>query len=287
MNNKTKGIILITISALSFALMSTFVKLSGDLPSIEKSFFRNLVSCFVAFYLVKKDNAVLFGQKENRLALIGRSALGTLGIWANYYAIDRLILSDATILNKLSPFFVIIFSYLFLKEKLKPIHIICLLAAFSGVLFIVRPSGNLASNFIPAIIGLCSAAFAGGAYTFVRYLGGKEKGATIVFFFSFFSIVTTFPIMLFQFETFGLEQFVFLILAGVAASCAQFALTAAYKYAPARDISIYDYTQVIFTALIGFVLFGDIPDKISLIGYALILLASFSIFLYNKKEANK
>ncbi len=54
MNNKTKGIILITISALSFALMSTFVKLSGDLPSIEKSFFRNLVSCFVAFYLVKK-----------------------------------------------------------------------------------------------------------------------------------------------------------------------------------------------------------------------------------------
>ena len=62
-------------------------------------------------------------------------------------------------------------------------------------------------------------------------LGGKEKGATIVFFFSFFSIVTTFPIMLFQFETFSLEQFVFLILAGVAASCAQFALTAAYKYA--------------------------------------------------------
>ena len=93
--------------------------------------------------------------------------------------------------------------------------------------------------------------------------------------------------MLFQFETFSLEQFVFLILAGIAASCAQFALTAAYKYAPARDISIYDYTQVIFTALIGFVLFGDIPDKISLIGYALILLASFSIFLYNKKEASK
>ncbi len=71
----------------------------------------------MAFYLVKKDNALLFGHKENRLALIGRSALGTLGIWANYYAIDRLILSDATILNKLSPFFVIIFSYLFLKEK--------------------------------------------------------------------------------------------------------------------------------------------------------------------------
>ncbi|MGG5461880.1 DMT family transporter [Clostridium sp. B9] len=283
MNNKTKGIIFILISAFSFALMSTFVKLSGDLPSIEKSFFRNLVSCVVAFYLVRKDKSLLFGHKENRLALIGRATLGTLGIWANYYAIDNLILSDATILNKLSPFFVIIFSYLFLKEKLKPIHIISLFVAFTGVLFIVRPSGSLASNIMPALIGLCSAAFAGGAYTFVRYLGGKEKGATIVFFFSFFSIVTTFPIMIIQFEMFTINQFVFLILAGVAASCAQFALTAAYKYAPAKDISIFDYTQVIFAALIGFTLFGDLPDSISLIGYALILGASFVIFLYNKK----
>ncbi len=285
MNNKTKGIIFILISAFSFALMSTFVKLSGDLPSIEKSFFRNLVSCGVAFYLIKKNKALLFGHKENRLALIGRATLGTLGIWANYYAIDNLILSDATILNKLSPFFVIIFSYLFLKEKLKPIHIISLLVAFLGVLFIVRPTGNLTINLIPSILGLCSAAFAGGSYTFVRYLGGKEKGATIVFFFSFFSLVTTFPIMIAQFEMFTSYQFMFLILTGVAASCAQFALTAAYKYAPAKDISIYDYTQVIFTALIGFTLFGDFPDKISLVGYLLILGASFAIFLHNKKES--
>lgn len=285
MNNKTKGIIFILISAFSFALMSTFVKLSGDLPSIEKSFFRNLISCGVAFYLIKKNKALLFGHKENRLALIGRATLGTLGIWANYYAIDNLILSDATILNKLSPFFVIIFSYLFLKEKLKPIHIISLLVAFLGVLFIVRPTGNLTSNLIPSILGLCSAAFAGGSYTFVRYLGGKEKGATIVFFFSLFSLVTTFPIMIAQFEMFTSYQFMFLILTGVAASCAQFALTAAYKYAPAKDISIYDYTQVIFTALIGFTLFRDFPDKISLVGYLLILGASFAIFLHNKKES--
>ncbi len=285
MNNKTKGIILILISAFSFALMSTFVKLSGDLPSIEKSFFRNLVSCGVAFYLIRKNKALLFGHKENRLALIGRATLGTLGIWANYYAIDNLILSNATILNKLSPFFVIIFSYLFLKEKLKPIHIISLLVAFLGVLFIVKPTGNLTGSLIPSLVGLCSAAFAGGAYTFVRYLGGKEKGATIVFFFSSFSLLSTFPIMILQFKMFTTYQFIFLILTGVAASCAQFALTAAYKYAPAKDISIYDYTQVIFTALIGFTLFGDFPDKISLIGYLLILGASFAIFLHNKKES--
>ena len=91
--------------------------------------------------------------------------------------------------------------------------------------------------------------------------------------------------MILQFKMFTTYQFIFLILTGVAASCAQFALTAAYKYAPAKDISIYDYTQVIFTALIGFTLFGDFPDKISLIGYLLILGASFAIFLHNKKES--
>lgn len=282
MNNKTKAIIFIIISAFGFAIMSTFVKLSGNLPSIEKSFFRNSVSCVVAFYLIKKSGAPLFGKKENRVPLLLRSLFGTLGIIANYYAIDHLILSDASMLNKLSPFFVIIFSFIFLKEDLKLIQGIALVVAFLGSVFIIKPSFN--SNLLPALIGVLSATCAGGAYTFVRYLGGKEKGQTIVFFFSFFSIVTTLPFVILQFKPFTLNQFICLLGAGVFASVAQFALTAAYKYAPAREISIYDYTQILFTALIAFVIWGDIPDYLSIIGYVLILSASIIVFIYNNKK---
>lgn len=285
MNDKKKAIILIIISALCFALMSTFVKLSGDIPSIEKSLFRNSVSFVVAFYIIVKSGDSFFGKKENRKYLIGRSLLGTLGIVANYYAIEHLILADANMLNKLSPFFVIIFSYIFLKEKITPKQMIILVIAFVGSLFIIKPSFNL--SVIPALIGASSAIFAGGAYTFVRFLGNKEKGPTIVFFFSAFSIVSTLPFVIADFVVPNPMQAFYLFMAGVFASIAQFALTAAYKYAPAREISIYDYTQIIFSAIIGFLLFGQIPDYLSFIGYALIIGASLIMFIYNNRLAKK
>ncbi|WP_066874593.1 DMT family transporter [Clostridium mediterraneense] len=285
MNNKTKAIILIILSAFSFALMSTFVKLSGNLPSFEKSFFRNLVSCIVAFYLIKKNSSPFFGKKENLKLLILRSALGTVGIWASFYAIDNLILSNANILNQLSPFFVIIFSYIFLKEKIKPVHIISLCIAFLGMLFIIKPSFTMTETLFASLIGLSSAVFAGGAYACVRALGSREKSYTIVFFFSLFSIVTTIPFLLFDFKIPSITQVILLLLAGVFASIAQFALTLSYRYAPAKEISIYTYTQVIFTAIIGIIIWKEVPDTLSFIGYIVIIIASLNIFLYNKRQA--
>lgn len=283
MQGKNKAIVLMIVSAIGFAVMGTFVKLAGNLPAIEKSLFRNIVSCIVAFYLVKKSGDPLFGKKENLKYLIGRALLGTIGIIANFYAIEHLILADANMLNQLSPFFTIIFSSLFLREKITKNQVIILITAFIGSLFIIRPTFSL--EIIPALIGLSSAIFAGGAYTFVRFLGGKEKGPTIVFFFSFFSTITTLPFVLANFKPITMIQLFFLLMAGVAASVAQFALTAAYKYAPAKEISIYSYTQIVFTAIIGFLLFAQIPTMLSFIGYAIVIIASIGMFIYNNKQA--
>lgn len=93
-----------------------FVKLAGDLPSIQKSFFRNLVAVFIAFSVLKKSGVGFQIKKENIGLLLGRSICGTIGIIANFYAVDHLLLSDASIIQKLSPFFVIIFSFFLLKE---------------------------------------------------------------------------------------------------------------------------------------------------------------------------
>lgn len=281
MKDKDKAILLLITSALFYALMSTFVKLSGDIPAIEKSFFRNLVTCFAAYYLIRKNKDSLFGKKENRKFLFGRALLGTIGIVANFYAIEHLILADANMLNQLSPFFVIIFSSIFLRERITKPQLIILLVGFLGSLFIIRPSFNL--TIIPSLIGVLSAICAGGSYAFIRYLGNREKNATIVFFFAFFSAVSTFPFMLLNFKSFSFIQLIYLLMAGVTASIALFAITDAYKFAPAKEISIYSYTQVLFTALIGFILFGEIPTKFSIIGYIIVISASISMFVYNNK----
>ncbi|MEG0371567.1 MAG: EamA family transporter, partial [Clostridium sp.] len=106
MTNRNKGILAIIISALGFAIMSAFVKLSGDIPTLQKALFRNGVSVIIAFGLVKFHASSLFGKRENQKYLVLRSSLGLIGIILYFYAIDKLVLSDAEMLNKISPFLV-------------------------------------------------------------------------------------------------------------------------------------------------------------------------------------
>lgn len=284
LSDRNKGIVFIILSAFGFAMMSAFIKLSGDLPSIQKTFFRNLVSCIIAFSLILKYKESAFGSKENRKILILRSIFGTLGIILNFYAIDKLVLSDANMLNKLSPFFVIIFSAIFLKEKIKSNQAIAVIIAFIGALFIIKPTLNFA--IIPYVAGILGAIFAAAAYTCLRVLGGKEKFYTVVFFFSLFSTVSIFPFAIMAYKSMTIMQFVYLVLGGVFASIGQFGVTLAYKYAPAKEISIFDYSNIIFSAIISIVVFNVIPDKYSFIGYIIIFSASYYMFLNNKKTKN-
>ena len=279
-SNRVKGIICIIASAFGFALMSAFVKLAGDLPNFQKVFFRNLISAIVALYLIIKHKGSLIGKKENRILLILRSIFGTLGVILNFYSIDKLVLSDSNMLNKLSPFLVVILCAIFLKEKINMTQISSIIIAFIGALFIIKPTFSV--EIIPYIGGLMGALFAAAAYTCLRAIGNKEESYTIVFFFSMFSLIVTLPVFLYVYKPMQLSQLIYLILAGVFASLGQFGITLAYRYAPAKEISIFDYSNIIFSAILSIFLFGQIPDILSILGYIIIFLAAFYIFLYNK-----
>ena len=126
---------------------------------------------------------------------------------------------------------------------------------------------------------------AGIAYTIVRLLGTRGvKGPFIVFFFSAFSCLVTLPWLLFHYTPMSGAQLGFLLLAGLFAAGGQFTITAAYTYAPAREISIYDYSQIVFATLLGLILFGEMPDLLSFAGYGCIILGSLMMFLYNRNH---
>ena len=132
LSNKSKAIGFILLSALGFAMMSVFVRLAGDLPFTQKSFFRNAVAMVVAAVLLKRDGSGFRWEKGNLPLLLLRASCGTLGIFCNYYAIDRLVLADANILNKMSPFFAILFSLFLLKERANLFQYGMVLVAFGG-----------------------------------------------------------------------------------------------------------------------------------------------------------
>lgn len=275
------GVLMIILSAFCFACMNVMVRLAGPIPSVQKSFFRNLVAAIFAGMIIWRKRESLYVKKEARLSMAARCIFGTIGILCNFYAVDHLLVADASILNKLSPFFAIIFSYLLLKERITLFQAACVGTAFAGCLFIVKP-GFENTALLPAMVGVGGGLGAGIAYTMVRKLGSIGiKGSVIVFYFFLSSCLVVIPWILLHFTAMSLRQLVILLLAGVCAAGGQFSITMAYTYAPAKKISIYDYSQIIFATVLGYVMFGEIPDLYSFVGYGLIVAASLVMFVYN------
>ena len=286
-SNHTKGIICILLSALCFSGMSSFINLSGDVPVAQKIFFRNLVAFFIAAFMLLKNKERFLPTKGCLPYHIIRSSVGLLGVFGNFYATTHMSsTADAAMLNKMSPFFTLIFSAIFLKEKVKPRQAIAIGIAFVGAMFVIKPTlSNI--DLIPSLTGFIGGIGAGAAYTCVRHMGNKgENSRFTVFFFSLFSCLVTAPYLIFNFHHMTKMQWIYLIMVGVCAAGGQFAITAAYTFASSREISIYDYSNVIFTAISGyFFLGGQVPDLWSFIGYAIICSMAVWMFIYNNKAS--
>lgn len=282
-----KAMLFLIASAFFFALMNMFVRLSGDVPTLEKTFFRNLFAVFIASVAMIKNRCSIIPPKEARLDLVCRSVFGYCGVILNFYAIDRLPLSDASLLNKMSPFFVIIFSTFLLKERADKAQWAIIITAFIGALFVIKPTFQNA-DLTASIAGFCGGMCAGAAYTFVRRATGKgAKSYYVVFFFSAFSTLVAFPLMMLDFKPLSAYQLLMLVGAGVSAAIAQFCITTAYSYAPAKEVSIYDYSQIIFAALLGFIVLHQVPDILSFVGYGIIIAAAFLMFRYNNRHSTE
>lgn len=274
------------MAGLFFALMTFFVRMAGNLPTMQKAFFRNAVAAVAALFLLARSEEGFKIKKSSWRDLFLRSFFGTMGLICNFYAVDRLAIADANILNKLSPFFAIIMSYFILKEKANRTEWLCVVVAFIGALFVVKPSMDM--QFVNAMIGMLGGFGAGVAYTFVRKLGkAGERGPVIVMCFSVFSCIVTTPFLIIGAKPMSLYQIVMLLLAGAAATGGQLSITKAYTKAPAKEISVFDYSQVVFAAVLGLVFLGQIPDLMSIIGYVIIIGSAVFKWNYNLQHELK
>jgi len=283
-NNILKGIFCIIIAGFGFALMSLFVKLSGDLPSIQKGFFRNIIAVFISSIPLIKHWKVIIIPRNNTgwLVLISRSVFGTIGLVLNFYAISHISLADSSIIQKLSPFIIIILSYIFFKEEMTRFQVFSIIIAFIGITLIIKPSGN---NIISmgALAALLGALCAGIAYTCVRYLGTHNiSGEFIIFFFSSLSSLMLLPYLILDYRTMTYYQLSMLLLAGISATIGQYGVTFAYKFAAAKNISVFDYSQVLFSGIFGYMFFGEFPDFQSLIGYVIVISVGIVLVLRSK-----
>lgn len=279
-NRHALAILMVITEAFFFSVMALCIRQAGDLPTMQKVFFRNAVAGVISMITLARSKEKFQRKKGSLPGLLARSIFGGLGVVCNLWAVDHIPLADANILNKMSPFFAIIFSTFLLKEVPDLFEWGATLLAFAGAACIVRPTAGIAS--LPSLIALIGGMGAGLAYTFVRKLGKQgERSVVIVAFFSVFTTLCCMPFMLVDYHPMNASQLLYLIAGGTCAALAQFAITKAYQLAPAKEISVFDYSQVLFASIWGIVFFQEVPDRLSLLGYAIIITTAIVKWYYN------
>jgi len=271
-DNMPKAMAWMILSGLSFALMGAMVKLSGDTALPTKVFFRNLVTLGITAMVAIRTGENVLSTTPNAWRLVLRSVFGLTGVALYFFALDRMNLADASLLNKTSPFFASGLAVLLLKESFPRGLIPALIIAFLGAVLVIKPSFDYSA--LPALAGFGSGLFAGMAYTLVRSLKGRESPNRIIFTFSLISSVATAPFLIAAPPNPTAMQWWALIGTGVFAAGGQFGLTFAYHHARVSRISIFTYLHVFFALVVGFVMWGERPDLLSWLGGALIVSAA-------------
>ena len=280
-----KGIFFILLSALGFSIMNLCVTLAGDLPTFQKALFRNAGAMIVSFFLFLRSGDKLDLKPSDLGLLLMRALFGSVGLFANFYALDHMMISDASMLNKLAPFFTLLLSAIFLKEKTSIKQYLFVALAFVGVLFIVKPTMEFTQSMGASIVGVIGGFGAGAAYACVRGLGKRGMPSSqIVLGFSVVSTLIAIPFVINNHAPMSIYQICLLSLAAIGATVGQFGITWAYKAAPSKEISIFDYFTVIFSALWGFIFLSQVPDLYSLFGYLIIFTSALLMFFYNKRH---
>ncbi|WP_312831720.1 DMT family transporter [Sedimentibacter saalensis] len=240
--------------------------------------FQKFCKPYACFFIIRKKKLRFFGLKENRKYLFYRYMFGFSGVILFFYATTQMLAADAAMLNKLSPVFVIFLAHFFLKEKIDKVQISVLLLSIAGAVLVIKPGFHF--SIVPAFAGFVSAILSGAAYIFISLIDNKESVYTTVFYFSFFSSVSCFPFFLMKFAMPDIYELMLLIFLGILAAIGQIALTFAYNGSPASEISIYDYSNIIFSSALAYTFLNEVPDIMSICGGLFILSASAILYIH-------
>lgn len=276
------------LASFSFAFMGGFVKiLSQELPPLEVTFFRNLFGVlFIGVTFLKYP----LNQKGGKFFLLFfRGFIGFLALYAYFYNIAHIPLSEAVVYNKISPIFVAIFAFIFLKEKLHRNIILSIIISFIGVLFIAQPENGVFNKY--DILGIFSGIGAALAYTSIRELRKFYDTRIIVLSFMITgSVIPLLMMFLFNFDIDFLDSvsskfimptefiiWIYITGVGVFATLSQYLMTKSYEYTQAGIVSSVSYSNIIFSMIVGYFLGDVFPNIFMIFGVILIIVSGFLI----------
>jgi drug/metabolite transporter (DMT)-like permease len=247
---------------------------------MEVVFFRCVVSAIACLITLRGLNVNLLGN--NRLLLFLRGASGTTALFCFFTTLQNVPLASGVTLSYLSPIFTAILAIFVLNEKVKNLQWIFYLISFAGV-FVIK---GFDSDFptIYFITGISAAFFSGVAYNLVRSLKGGEHPLVIVFQFQVVGIIAGFIYVLFDWKMPEGQDWLYLAGTGLLTQIGQVYLTKALQAEAVGQVSIINYTGIIYAIFFGWLIFGEMLTYQAFIGILLVIGGVILSIIYNKRQ---
>ncbi len=280
MNDGTKAAAYMILSSMSFSLMNLTVRLSSLSTDImQQVFFRNLIGLIISFLLIRKQGLPLLAEKQYQPMLFVRSLTGYIGVIFLFRANALASQADVALLSRTTPIWVSLFAALILKEKISKIQIPVIVLCMAGAVIAINPSFD--SDIVPLLYAMVPAVMSGIAYTMIAMCSGKVHPMTVIFHFCALSTICSGVVMLPRYISPDPLTLLQLFFIGIFAAGGQIGLTYAMQKAPASQTSIYDYSGLVFSIYLGWLVLSEPLKPTTLIGSILIIAGGLWSFLYN------
>ncbi|MET0152872.1 MAG: DMT family transporter [Candidatus Binatia bacterium] len=263
--------ILLLGSSLLFALASVAVKLAS--PSVTNEmivFFRSFFGLIAVTPWLLRDGWTGLRTRYSHQH-VTRALAGLAAMYCFFYAISHLPLGEAMLLNYSSPLFIPFIARVWLGEPLPKGFGWAVGTGLVGITLILKPGSGFFSP--AALIGLLSSVLTATAMVSIRGLTRYEPTLRIVFYFGVVCSVASAPGLVWGWRPLSLHALALLAAVGFLATCGQILLTRAYSLAPAARVGPFTYSTVLFAAFFGWLVWGEVPDRLSIAGAALVCTA--------------
>ncbi|MBY4677843.1 DMT family transporter [Marinobacterium arenosum] len=270
-HNLSRGALLILVSELLLVASGMVVKqLGGELPTEQVVFVRNLFGLLLLLPWLMRNGLSAVKTDQLRFHLM-RAAIGVAAMSCLYYSWAQLPLAQAALMKQTAPFFMPLFAFWWLGERIPSMAKLAIAVGFGGVFLILNPTAGALD--LALLVALCGAMLGALAKVVIRRMSGSEPARRIVFYFALFSTLISLLPALWSWVNPTLSQWLWLALMASTSTLAQLLLSRAYGLAPAGQLGPFTYASVAFAALFGWLLWHELLALHSWLGMLVVVAA--------------
>jgi drug/metabolite transporter (DMT)-like permease len=278
------GVGLFTVATLLFIVMGAFVRYlaTRGVPLGEIVFARSLFALVPLMAWLAWRGELPGGLRtKHPWRHVTRGLIGVCAMVATFAGLARLPLAEATAIGFATPLFTVVLAAIFLHEKVRVFRWTTVAVGFVGVLVMLTPYiGHVEANVesaLGAALSLAGAFLVSVVMTQVRAMSKTETTAALVFSFTATSAVCGLATLPWGWAVPNAADAIVLVACGVVGGIAQIAITESYRHAPASLVAPFAYTGMIWSIVIGFAVFGEVPQLIVLVGGAVVVAAGLAV----------